>query len=491
MSSLVPEQVKRDARRRAAAGTAAAWVLFAALISAPAFAAGDNDVAGQLARLAQRLTQQEQRIEDQERQINEQRELLAAQARQIETQRQEFVLGGPMSDAITDARAVASAADLESFRGAGHASGADQLILLGASADAAATVSTPLRTVGEAPPIVDAPPIVAALPEGQGVLTPRGRLVIDPSVEFSRSSSNRLVYRGVEIVTGIQVGLIEANTADRDTLVGAVAARYGLTPRIEVEARIPYTYRFDRVLTLAQRDATISRQQELDGSGLGDVEASARYQINRGARGAPIFVAGLRVKSPSGTGPFDVARDSFGIAKELPTGSGFWGVSPSVSVMYPSDPVVLFANLSYLYNAPRGIDKNIGSALIGKVDPGDSVGGGVGFGFALNDRFSYSLGYSHQYLFETTTEINGTQQHSPSLQVGSFQFGMSLRVSPKVTVSSSFEFGTTKDSPDVRMVLRVPVGIQLLDNASHAARQTRVARTNTSRPWWRKALSRW
>lgn len=491
MSYSAPDKEKRSARRRAAAGTAAAWVLFAALISAPAFAAGDNDVAAQLAALAQRLTQQEARIQDQERQLAAQRAQLEAQARQIETQRREFQLGGPMSDAISDARAVASADEMADMRGGGRASGAAQLILLGQADTAATATATPIHPVGEAPKVVDAPPIIAALPEGQGVLTPKGRLVLDPSIEYSSSSSNRLVYRGVEIVTGIQVGLIEANDAQRDTVVSALTARYGLTPRIEVEARVPYVYRNDRILTLAQRDATISREQQLDGRGIGDIEGSIRYQLNRGATGAPVFVAGLRAKSNTGTSPFDVSRDSFGVANELPTGSGFWGLSPSLSVLYPNDPVVLFGNLSYSYNAPSTINKTINNARIGKVDPGDSVGASVGFGFALNDRFSYSLGYSHQYLFQTTSEIGGTRQHSPALQVGALQFGMSLRVTPKVTVASSFEFGATKDSPDVRAVFRVPVGIQLLEANRAASRRSQLVNARTTRPWWRKALDRW
>jgi hypothetical protein len=483
MSNKSQNRPLRSARHRAAAGAAAAWVLFAALVGGPAFADADGEVAAQLARLAERLAQQETRLAAQERQLAEQSALLAAQAAQIETQRKRLVYGlAPEPE---------SAVDLDAMRGAGPG-GADQIILLGqaATGDAAATNATTIRPVGEAPRNVEAPPIVTALPEGQGVLTPPGKLVIDPSFEYSRSSSNRLVYRGVEIVTGIQVGLIEANDADRDTVVSAVAARYGVTPRLEVEARIPYVYRFDRILTLAQRDSTISRQQELEGSGFGDLEASARYQLNRGLPGHPIFVAGLRVKSDTGKSPFDVSRDSFGVADKLPTGSGFWGVSPSLSVMYPTDPVVLFANLSYLYNAPRDIDKNIGGAPIGRVDPGDSVGGGMGFGFALNDRFSYSLGYSHQYLFETTTEIGGVDQQSASLHVGAFQFGMSLRVNPRVNISTSVELGATKDAPDMRAVVRVPVGLQLRtpQNAAQRRPRTEVAE---NRPWWKRALPRW
>jgi hypothetical protein len=481
MQCTVPDPKEaRTSRRRAAAGTAAAWVLFATILGGPAFA--DTDVAAELAKLADRLTQQESRIAEQERQLAAQRAQLEAQAAQIETQRREMLYGVPASSEV-----------LDSYRGAGAASGADQIILLGqaASADAAATAATPVRPVGEAPKVVEAPPIVAALPEGQGVLTPKGRLVIDPSFEYSRSSSNRLVYRGVEIVTGIQVGLIEANDADRDTIVGSVAARYGLSRRLEAEVRVPYVYRFDRILTLAQRDTTISRQQELDGHSLGDVEASLRYQLNKGARGNPIFVAGLRAKSDTGTGPFDVARDEFGIASELPTGSGFWGISPSLSVMYPTDPVVLFGSLSYLYNAERNVDKDIGGARIGNVDPGDSIGAGMGFGFALNDRFSYSLGYSHQYLMGTKTEIGTTTQESPSLHVGAFQFGMSLRVNPRVNISTAIELGATKDSPDVRAVLRVPVGFQV-GKPAQARRPTAVqTASETDRPWWQRVLPRW
>lgn len=473
----------RSVRHRAAAGTVAAWVLFAALLGGPAFADGEGEVAAQLARLAERLAQQEERLAAQERQLSEQSALLAAQAAQIETQRKRLVYGlSPAPEPLED---------LDAMRGAGPG-GANQIILLGqaAAGDAAATSATPVRPVGEAPRNVEPPPIVTALPEGQGVLTPPGKFVIDPSFDYSRSSSNRLVYRGVEIVTGIQVGLIEANDADRDTVTTAVAARYGVTPRLEVEARIPYVYRFDRILTLAQRDSTISRQQELEGSGFGDIEASARYQLNRGLPGHPVFVAGVRVKSDTGKSPFDVSRDTFGVADKLPTGSGFWGVSPSVSVMYPTDPVVLFANLSYLYNVPRDINKSIGGAPIGRVDPGDSLGGGLGFGFALNDRFSYSLGYSHQYLFATTTEFAGVEQESAPLHVGGFQFGMSLRLNQRVNISTSVELGATKDAPDMRATVRVPVGLQLRQPSNAAARRQHM-QVAENRPWWKRALPRW
>jgi hypothetical protein len=162
------------------------------------------------------------------------------------------------------------------------------------------------------------------------------------------------------------------------------------------------------------------------------------------------------VKSTTGTGPFDVERDAAGVAMELATGSGFWAVQGSLSVLYPTDPAVLFANINYMYNAPATIDQTYGAVTVGEVDPGDSIGFGFGFGFAMNPRFSTSLGYSHSYVLPTETELNGAIQESTALQVGSMQLGLSFRASERLTLSTSVDFGVTEDAPDVRVSFRAP-----------------------------------
>jgi len=326
----------------------------------------------------------------------------------------------------------------------------------GGGGSAPTPVAQPQGPVGEAPPEQPPATTVEALPEGQNALLGAGRLVIEPSFEYSRSSSNRFIFRGVEIVTGVQIGLIEANDTARDTLTGALAVRYALTDRLEIEGRVPYIYRSDRITTVAQQSTTTMQTFELDGSNMGDIEMSLRYQLNNGAGGMPIFVAGARVKSDSGLGPFDLDRDISGVSTELATGSGFWGVQGSVSMLYPSDPVVIFANASYLYNIGRDIDETYGAVTVGEVDPGDSIGLGFGFGFALNPRFSYSLGYSHSYVLPTTTELNGIHTESSELQVGSLSFGMSFRATERLTLSTSVDVGVTEDAPDVRVAFRTP-----------------------------------
>ncbi|MBL8545138.1 MAG: hypothetical protein JNL81_01665 [Hyphomonadaceae bacterium] len=420
-----------------------------------------------MTRVLSLIQQQEQRLNEQERQLIEQQRQLSEQRSLIERQRQEI-----------QSMAGLSEADLGEIRGAGvpHSSlayeelGPDEPIRLnrrsvrtveqatgGGSVPPEATpTAAPQGPVGEAPPESTQTSTVDALPEGQNALLGRGRLVIEPSFEFSRSSGNRLVFRGVVPITGIQIGLIEADDAARNTLSASVAVRYALTDRLEVEARVPYIYRDDRVTTLSQNSTTTTRTFNLSGSDIGDVELSARYQLTQGRNGAPIFVAGARVKSNTGSGPFDVERDAQGVAAELATGSGFWAVQGNVSMLYPTDPAVIFANLSYMYNMPETVDRTYGTVTVGEVDPGDSIGFGFGFGFAMNPRFSTSLGYSHSYVLPTETELNGAVQESTELQVGSMQVGLSYRVSERLTLSTGVDFGVTEDAPDVRVSFRAP-----------------------------------
>src|SRR3546814_4865488 len=49
-----------------------------------------------------------------------------------------------------------------------------------------------------------------------GVLTPKGTLVVEPSIQYSHSQVNRFTFLGVEILDTFLIGLLEAQDADRD-----------------------------------------------------------------------------------------------------------------------------------------------------------------------------------------------------------------------------------------------------------------------------------
>lgn len=441
----------------AAAAALVAGIVLSPMTAPPAYAQEAVRTAEDpLAAITRRLEEQERRLLDQERILREQQSTIERQQAELDQLR----IAG--DDELADARAAGALPSLIPYA----ALAADEPILIERSPvrrpprpqEGAPGGSAPLpdRPVGEAPTVEAPPPNVDALPEGATVLAPRRRLILEPAVEYTRSSSNRLVFRGVEIVTGIQIGLLEANETARDAIAASLAARYSLTDRLELEVRVPYFYRKDRITTVAQRDQTITRTFDLEGMDLGDVEVAARYQLNRPRNGEPTFVAGLRIKSATGTGPFDVERDEFGVARDLATGSGFLAVSPSLSVLIPTDPAVIFANVAYVHNFADDIDQTIGGAVIGEVSPGGSISIGTGFGFAVNPRFSYSVGYNHTYVLPSETEINNTVQESTELQIGSLQLGMSYRLTERLTASVGFDIGATEDAPDARISLRLP-----------------------------------
>ncbi|WP_404379798.1 transporter [Caenispirillum salinarum] len=306
---------------------------------------------------------------------------------------------------------------------------------------------------------------LAVIRDQGGVLTPQGTVIVEPEVEFSTSSSNRFFFEGVEIVEAVLFGVIEATETERERATAAVGARYGVTDRLEVDLRVPYTYSNDRTITTAVNALPgEGGVRDLEGYGIGDVEAGVHYQLNDGTEDWPIFIGNLRVKTPTGRGPFDVDRDAeTGLETELPTGSGFWTVEPSITALVPADPVVIFGNLGYAYTPSRDVDlliPNPGAVdtptRIGTVDPGDSIGLSFGVGIGFNERFSISLGYEHDYIFGTETEVNGVTTKGDDAHSASMLLGGNYRFNDRASVDLRIAAGLTEEAPDTRVTLRVP-----------------------------------
>ncbi|WP_238984403.1 transporter [Billgrantia kenyensis] len=321
--------------------------------------------------------------------------------------------------------------------------------------------------VGQAP--VEEPPQqpeVQAIADIGGVLTPRGRLVLEPSLQYSHSGVNRLTFRGIEILSTLLIGVFSAEEAERDIWTAALTGRLGVTDRLELELKVPYVYRDDTIRATVPTvgDDSFDIDRDLSGDGLGDIEVTARYQLNRGQDGWPFFVGNLRYKSTTGDGPFDIARDSDGIEQELATGSGFQAIEPSITALFPSDPAVFFANLGYLYNMSDNVNTQITDELrIGKVDPGDAIRLSFGMAYAINPRASFTLGYKNDFIEKTRTEYFGntgqTTQSSRTLNVGSMLLGWSYQLNPDVSVNLGLELGITDDAPNTVLTLRVPFGM--------------------------------
>ena len=189
---------------------AGAVAAFVAVCPTPAGAQTPSEIASKLDALQEELKAQ--------------RELIAAQAARIEAQERELealksVLQDPLLADVRGTGQAQSPGELADIRGTGQAQSPGQPAVLSGPA-------LPERPVGEAPaPTEIEQARVEAIPQEVGVLTPKGTFVFDPAIEYTRSSTNRLVFRGIELIPGIQVGLIEATDADRDTIAGSASLR--------------------------------------------------------------------------------------------------------------------------------------------------------------------------------------------------------------------------------------------------------------------------
>jgi hypothetical protein len=297
------------------------------------------------------------------------------------------------------------------------------------------------------------PAEIPALVDIRGVLTPRNTLVLEPSIQYSHANNNRVALVGLTIIPALTIGLIDVRSVNRDIFIGQLAARYGVTNRFEIEAKLPYVYRHDSNLTrpLATPSTTES-VFEVSGRNIGDVELAARYQLNAGGPNSAYYVGNLRVKTRTGKDPFSVELDpATNLERELPTGTGFWAVQPSLTAIYPSDPAVFFGNVSYLWHMKRDIGGRYGT-----VDPGDAIGFSGGMGLALNEKASFSLGYDHSTVLRTKQNGQAVVT-SRTTQLGHLVFGFSYRLSNRTSVNLSLGVGVTDEAPDMQATLRVPM----------------------------------
>lgn len=326
--------------------------------------------------------------------------------------------------------------------------------------------------VGRAPSRDTRPPEVAPLFEQPGVLTPRGKFVLEPSLQFSYASSNRVALVGYTIIPALLIGLIDVREVKRNSFTAAMTGRFGVSNRLEVEAKIPYVYRSDSTVSRELFTGTaVERVFDTSGRALGDVELAARYQLNDGGADKPYYVAGLRFKTRTGRDPFSVVTDcsqrcvgenvtGTGLPLDLPTGSGFYSLQPGLTWLFPSDPAVFFGSVSYLHNFKRHdvtrLIMNGEREPLGTVAPGGVIGFNFGMGLALNEKASLSLGYDHNSI--ARTRQNGVAvPGAVRMQLGTMLMGYSYRLSKDRSLNITVGAGLTRDTPDVSLSVRVPM----------------------------------
>ena len=309
--------------------------------------------------------------------------------------------------------------------------------------------------------------------EQPGILTPRGKTVFEPSLQYGYSSNNRVALVGYTVIPALLIGLVDVREVKRHTFTAALTGRFGITNRFEVEARLPYVYRSDSAISREIFNGTASESAfDTSGKGMGDVEVTGRYQLNEGSATQPYLIGSLRFKSRTGKDPFEVVTDCVtrclgnasgtGLPIDLPTGSGFYSLQPGLTWLFPSDPAVFFGSFSYTHNFKRtDISRRVlngESEFIGTVAPGAILGMNFGMGLALNDKSSFSLGFDLNSVGRT--KQNGvTVPGSVRTNLATMLLGYAYRYNDKTSFSVSVGAGLTRDTPDLTLTLRMPMSL--------------------------------
>lgn len=419
----------------------------AALIGAccaPALATA-VEPAQEIAELRAMLEEASKQLAAQRRALTEQETALAAQKRELDEQKR--ILETLQARMRQPAMQIVG---LSPASGRGEPPRADAEKPLNVAAAEPQTEAP----VGRAPEAEPARPSQVDLTGTRGVLTPQNSWTLEPSLTYAHSSNNRVSILGFTILPALTIGVIDIRKLNHDSFVGALAGRYGITNRLEFEARAPYAWSKDTTESrpYGAGSSVANTINDTSGSGIGDVELALRYQLNEGGLERPYYIGNLRVKTRTGKGSLEVPTDANGFPTELPTGSGFWGVQPSITAIFPTDPAVFFGNISYMWN----IKRNIGN--YGEVDPGDVFGINFGMGLALNDKASFSIGYDHSVIAKTVTAPGSILQPSPTkTQVGILSLGYSYRLNEKSSINLTLGAGLTEAAPDMQLTLRYPM----------------------------------
>lgn len=414
------------------------WPLTAALatwllLPLPSAVAGEEADASasmleQLREQSRQIEEQRRRLDDQEQRLRDQEATLLRQQQRIEQK----------------AQAATPPADDELARRSGQGSAQ------------APDVSAPPPDVLELDPFMT---------RRGGVLLTPGVIAFDPQLEWSTSSLSRFAFQGIEVADAVLLGEIEASDMEREAAMSTLGVRMGWSEYLEFEAQVPVIHRSDSLTTRivsTQDDQVVTRKR--DGSGLGDVAVAVHYQINEARDDGAIGIANLRVSAPTGDSPFDVKRDDLGFERELATGSGSWSIEPSITFIVPTDPAVVYGNLSYAFDLSTDADEtvNTGSGMvhIGRVNPGDSIGLSLGMALALNEQTSFHFGYTHDYELPTRTEIDGHGLRSEDFHIGVLEIGVNHRTRRGMNLDLTLGFGVTEEAPDLRVNVRSPMTIE-------------------------------
>lgn len=300
------------------------------------------------------------------------------------------------------------------------------------------------------------------------------RLVIDNGISYNRYDRKQLTLNGFLALDAIFLGNIAIENVESDTLTYNLGVRWGVSPRLTLNLDVPWIWR----KTVYQKGgaggaAAVIAQEHTNGSGLGDITASANYRVFTERRFLPEAVLTLGVTAPTGREPYGIPwrvleRDEddfirFAVPEEQPTGNGVWQASASLSAVKATEPAILFGNVGYTHSfigSFDDLDNNPNTVNPGKVRLGRAFTLGAGVAFAFNERTSLSIAYNNRFNARARTRYDDGGEWTKLIgsdgNAATLSLGVTHALSPQATFVGMLGIGLTPDAPDFSLNFKVP-----------------------------------
>jgi hypothetical protein len=282
-----------------------------------------------------------------------------------------------------------------------------------------------------------------------GLLLPSGMLEVDDAASYFSMSSDHVTVNGFALFPVLVVGDITSERLRRDILINSVTARLGLTKRTQMDFIVPYGYVLNRTVDALNTQTTAGQ------FGLGDIAAGFSYQFATEHGSSPDLLASLHFKSTTGTNSYDLE------SAETSLGTGFNGLTGTITAAKTNDPLVFFGSVNYTKNLPAHhtipisdpTDPSV-TSTIGYIRPGDAFGFDLGSVLAINPETSMTVGWDQR--FTRQSKLNGQTLPASYLVEGSLRIGTSYMYAPGRMVDLSFGVGVTPDTPNLQFSVGFP-----------------------------------
>ncbi len=282
-----------------------------------------------------------------------------------------------------------------------------------------------------------------------GLLLPAGMLEVDDAASYFSLSSDHVTVNGFALFPVLVVGDITSERLRRDILINSVTARLGVNKRTQLDFIVPYGFVLNRTV-----DAT-GKQTSASQFGLGDIVGGVSYQFMSEHGNVPDLLGSLHFKSTTGVTGYNLQ------SAETALGTGFNGLTASVTAAKTNDPLVFFGTLDYTYNQPahhtvplsNPSDPNVTSE-VAYIRPGDAFGFSLGSVLSLNPETSMTVGWDQR--FTTQSKLDGQPLPASYLVEGSLRIGTSYMFAPGRMLDVSMGVGLTPDTPNLQFSVSVP-----------------------------------